>query len=232
MLLCLLAGSLFFVANYHILRTRKLCEKAYKLCLHGEFSDASFVLKKAVQISYKRGRILSLYGDIFYSHFKNIENPTLNEIYSLSMSINLYEEAIVTYPSPFIFENLGNAYAYMALPQVWNITTNLSLYKTKDKVDLLQSAILYWKKASYILPWRLTPKYYLADLFYQLGNTNKAIKYARLVVNTPMKKWTERGKEFKLKSQKMLIALGEECDDPGLVVFDINEKKTWNEGLW
>jgi len=59
-------------------------------------------------------------------------------------------------------------------------------------------------------------------LFYQLGETNEAIKYARLVVNTPMKKWTERGKEFKLKSQKMLIAMNQKCDDPGLIVFDIN----------
>jgi len=81
-------------------------------------------------------------------------------------------------------------------------------------------------------PWRLTPKYYLADLFYQLGDTSNAIKYAQLVVNTPMKKWTEKGKQFKLKSQKMLVELGEECDDPGLIVFNINDKKTWNEGKW
>ena len=69
-------------------------------------------------------------------------------------------------------------------------------------------------------------------MFYQLGDTNNAIKYAWLVVNTPMKKWTDRGKEFKLKSQEMLIDLGERCDDPGLIVFDIHDKKTWNEGAW
>jgi len=42
-----------------------------------------------------------------------------------------------------------------------------------------------------------------------------------------MKKWTDRGKEFKLKSQKMLVALGQQYNDPGLIVFDINDKKTW-----
>jgi hypothetical protein len=67
--------------------------------------------------------------------------------------------------------------------------------------------------SSNILPWRLTPKYYLANTFYQLGDKNNVIKYARLVVNTPMKKWTERGKEFKLKSQKML----KDLRMPGLI---------------
>jgi len=126
-------------------------------------------------------------------------------------AIKCYKEAENRFPAPFMLENMGIVYA-----QLNNISE--SLY--------------YWKLSSNIQPWRLTPKYYLADLFYQLGDTNNAIKYARLVVNTPMKKWTERGKEFKLKSQKMLIEMGEECNDPGLIVFDINNKKTWNEGKW
>jgi len=126
-------------------------------------------------------------------------------------AIKCYKEAENRFPDPFMLENMGIAYI-----------------KSTNTLE----ALYYWKKASFIQPWRLTPKYYLADLFYQLGETNEAIKYARLVVNTPMKKWTERGKEFKLKSQKMLVAMNQKCDDPGLIVFDINEKKTWNEGLW
>jgi len=86
--------------------------------------------------------------------------------------------------------------------------------------------------ASNIVPWRLTPKFYLSELHYSLCNTNEAIKYARLVVNTPMKKFTDRGVEMKKAAQKMLNELGVPCGDPGIVVFDIHDRTTWNEGKW
>ncbi|MCK5852095.1 hypothetical protein KAH27_03610 [bacterium] len=150
-----------------------------------------------------------------------------NEKYS--EAIELFEKAKFTYPDPYLFENLG--VAYVSLANGGEIPLNPLRHKTSPG-ECINKAINYWELSSNILPWRLTPKYYLADLFNRLGDTNNTIKYARLVVNTPMKKWTERGKQFKLKSQKMLIAMGEKCDDPGLIVFDIHDKKTWNEGKW
>jgi len=135
-----------------------------------------------------------------------------------------YIKAFSIYLDPYVLEQSG--LAQLKLEKL----DNASVFSKNNKNILM--VLENWKIASVIIPWRLTPKYYLADLYYQLSDTSNAIKYARLVVNTPMKKWTERGKVFKLKSQKMLIELGEKCDDPGLIVFDINDKKTWNEGLW
>ena len=192
------------------------------------------------------GRFLSYYGNLLIEDSKYL------------YAIEVLEKAKKLCPCPQLFENLGVAYMnYFATADFQQNIANeehppksplkggINLpkphlksearriggdYLSRD--DCINKAINYWVLASNILPWRLTPKYYLADLFYQLDDTNEAIKYARLVVNTPMKKWTDWGKEFKLKSQKMLIAMGEKCDDPGLIVFDINDKKTWNEGAW
>jgi len=192
---------------------------------------------------------------------KNVGNVNIEKWVNSSYIkiIETYEKAKYTYPNPYLFENLSIAYLRLSIGTNWPVVLQTQYYMetTVQMIvrniiecyqntnmfheyqqtilshnDCIENAVNYLTLASNILPWRLTPKFYLADLFYQLGETNEAIKYARLVVNTPMKKWTERGKEFKLKSQKMLIELGEECDDPGLVVFDINDKKTWNEGLW
>ena len=173
------------------------------------------------------GRFLSYYGNVLLQKKKYFE------------AIELFEKAKFTYPDPYLFENIGVAYLnyqsgtnHPALrAPLLKQDGSFELQKL-SRDDCINRAIYYWELSSNMQPWRLTPKYYLADLFYQLGDTNNAIKYARLVVNTPMKKWTERGKEFKLKSQKMLIELGVECDDPGLILFDINDKKTWNDGLW
>ena len=127
------------------------------------------------------------------------------------LSIKIFEDAKRKFPHSDVFEKLAMSYA---------------------KIENIKEATNNWMLAINIQPWRLTPKYYLADLFFQIGDTNNAIKYARLVVNTPMKKWSERGKNLKIKSQKMLIELDQKCDDQGLVVFDINDKSTWNEGKW
>ena len=96
----------------------------------------------------------------------------------------------------------------------------------------LSNALVNYQIASSLRPWRLTPHMSMAEIYRSTSDFSNAVKHAQLVVNIPMKKWTERGKNFKLKSQKMLIEFGQKCDDPGLIVFDINDKKTWNEGKW
>jgi len=47
-----------------------------------------------------------------------------------------------------------------------------------------------------------------------------------------MQKWTREGVIMKQKAHKMLSELGVQCDDPGIVVFDIYDRRTWNEGKW
>ena len=181
--------------------------KAHYLVQRGKYQEAEAVYSNIYPVLKWDGRFLNNFGDVKLKIKKKYD------------AIELYEKAKYTYPDPYLFESLGKAY------QLTITNKQLRCAETEKAID-------YWTLSGNILPWRLTPKYYLADLFCQIGDTNNAIKYARLVVNTPMKKWTEQGKEFKLKSQKMLIALGEKCDDPGLVVFDINDKNTWNEGKW
>jgi len=78
----------------------------------------------------------------------------------------------------------------------------------------------------------LDAHYQLAVLYSASGDYSNAVKYAQLVVNIPMKKDTPRAREMKVNAQKLLNELGVQCDDPGLVVFDIRDRRTWNEGRW
>jgi len=193
-------------------------QNAYYLAQDGRF-DESFSIFSNIQYSIThRGNLLASYANALMQHAYstnkccdnyNISQQKKDEL--IKKAMDLYQTANKTCPDPNSFENLGKAYMHF---------------------NYIDQATNCWIFASNIRPWRLTPKFSLAKLFYQIGDTNNAIKYARLVVNTPMKKWSERGKRFKLKSQKMLVALGEKCDKPGLVVFDINDKSTWNEGKW
>jgi len=241
----LFAASLFFVAIYfQRYMAARQWHKAHELACSGKYQEAENVYSNIYPKLKWNGRFLFYYGNIL------LQNKKYGD------AIIFFEKAKFTYPNPYLFENLGVAYMnYSALADFQQNGTNhpalrAPLLKQEGSFDIqnlsrdecINKAINYWILASNILPWRLTPKYYLADLFYQLGETNEAIKYARLVVNTPMKKWTKRGKELKLKSQKMLmtvrqahvisLAMNQKCDDPGLIVFDINDKKTWNEGGW
>jgi len=220
--------SLFFVVIYfqRYMAAREW-HKAHKLACSRKYQEAENIYSNICPKLKWNGRFLFYYGNVLLQNKK------------YSQAIELFERAKFTYPDPYLFENLGVAYV--------NYQTEINhpalcapllkqegSYGTQklSRSECINNAINYWMVAGNILPWRLTLKFYLADLFYQLGDTNNAIKYSRFVVNTPMKKRTERGKKFKLKSQKMLIAMGEKCDDPGLIVFDINDKKTWNEGKW
>jgi len=203
--------SLFFVEIYfQRYMAARQWHNAHQLFINKKYQEAETVYSNIYPKLKWNGRFLAYFGNV------KLQNKKYSE------AINFFEKAKSTYPDSYLFENLGSAY----------INYQQSLTNKKLRCESTNKALNYWILANNIMPWRLTPKYYLADLFYQIGDTNNAIKYARLVVNTPMKKWTERGKKFKLKSQKMLIELGQKCEDPGLVIFDINDKSTWNEGKW
>jgi len=212
------AVSLFFVAIYfQRYMSARQWHNAHELACSGKYQEAENIYSNIYPKLKWNGRFLSYYGNVLLQNKK------------YGNTISLFEKAKFTYPDPYLFESLG--VAYVSLANGGEIPLNPLRHKPSPG-ECINKAINYWMLSSNIQPWRLTPKYYLANTFYQLGDTNNAIKYARLVVNTPMKKWTERGKQFKLKSQRMLNKLGEECDDPGLIVFNINDKKTWNEGQW
>ena len=203
--------SLCFVAIYfQRYMVAREWNKAYKLAWYKNYQAAEVICSNIfINLKWNES-FLSFYGNV------KLKNKKYSD------AIELFEKSKFTNPDSYLLESLGIAY----------INYQLTINNKKARNEATNKAIYYWTLSGNILPWRLTPKYYLADLFYKTGKTNEAINYARIVVNTPMKKWTERGKEFKLKSQKMLNALGEKCDDPGLIVFDINDKSTWNEGKW
>jgi len=224
-----LAVSLFFVVIYfqRYMAAREWY-KAHDLACFGKYEKAEIIYSNIYSNLKWNGKFLAYYGKVKLQNKKYFE------------AIELFEKAKFTYPDPYLFENLGVAYInYQSVieehPPKSHQHTPVTALKgglCLSRGECINKAINYWMLASNIQPWRLTPKYYLTDLFYQIGDTNNAVKYAQLVVNTPMKKWTERGKEFKLKSQKMLIEFDKKCDNAGLIVFDINDKKTWNEGKW
>jgi len=215
------AVSLFFMAIYfQWYLTARQWHKADDLFVKRKYQEAEIIYSNIYSKLKWNCRFLTYFGNVKLQIKKYFD------------AIKLYEKSKSIYCSPYLFENLGSAYINYQFTITNEIPQPLFEKRELTRGKCVNKAINYWIMASNIQPWRLTPKYYLANLFYQIGDTNSAAKYARLVVNTPMKKWTERGKDFKLKSQKILIALGEKCDDPGLVVFDINDKNTWNEGRW
>jgi hypothetical protein len=213
----------------------------------GELASVEVALMEMDRVLHWNGRFLAFEGDVLLREGSNMS------------AIESYEKAKCTYPDPYMLENLAVAYLRLASgtscplvvqteyrtetplqalvreTQEWHCGSNLFSEPPRSELtraDCIARAIGYLTLASNILPWRLTSKWYLADVFYRIDETNRAIEYAQLVINIPMKTHTERGVELKLKAQKMLNELGVPCNDPGLVVFDIHDRSTWNEGKW
>ena len=91
-------------------------------------------------------------------------------------AIKYLEQCNKLWPSPFLSEDLATAY---------------------ERRGDLREAVKNASLASNILPWRLTSAFMLADLYYRLGDATKALNYANLVVDTPMKIVTEKGRHLK-----------------------------------
>jgi len=192
-------------------------KRAHELACDGKYTESLRLYSNAYARLSWNGRFCAYYGDVLMQTYDNsmrsMSNSYLgtNTYTILKQAIRLYEQAKYTWPDPYLFEHLGCAYA---------------------DIGEYNRAIAYWQLSSNILPWRLTPKWYCANLFRHLGDTNNAVTYASSVVNTPMKKYTVQGVAMKEGAQSMLIELGVSCDDPGRVVFNIHDRKTWNEGRW
>ena len=192
-------------------------------CANVIFIPVTLKRYNAVNIMYK----LIEYDNGDYENIKKYEslynilnwNPLYHSIYGDCMIKQMnyegaklsYEKSIECYYDPYIIEKIG--VIHMAL------TNN-------------EGAIRAWNIEGQMIPWRISAKYYLSKLQYSIGNTNEAIRNAQLVVNIPLKKYTDQGVEMKKSAQDMLKTLGVLCEDPGIKVFDINDKSTWNEGKW
>ena len=196
-----------------------------------------------MQVLGWNGRFLADYGDAL-SQYATTPGATGTD-WSTSCAIGFYERAKLVHPDPYMIEHLALAYLRLSAGTNWPVTVQTKhaprrlLWQKPDplpeilsRADCIDRAVNNLLLASDILPWRLTPKVYLADLYRQMGDTNNAVKYAQLAVATPMKKYTGEGVEFKELARKMLNDLGVPCDSAGVVVFDIWDRKTWNEGAW
>ncbi len=245
-----------YVKNY--LNARRWIA-ANELMVTGELARAYAAYNELYPKLKWSGRFCAYYGDAIMAASEDTNENA--HIYSgaARQAVALYEKAKYTYPDPYMFENLAVAYLRLAdgtnWPVVaqtqyrietpaqalarkwreWRCGTNLFFEPPATELtrgNCIGRAIDYLTLASNILPWRLTSRWYLAQIYRDVGDVSNAVKYAQLVVNIPMKKDTPQGREFKRNAQKMLNELGVKCDDPGLVVFDIHDRKTWNEGAW
>ncbi len=229
---------------------------AYSSVMAGDIASAVTVYNQIESGLAWNGRFCAHYG---YAVLCAALQTNIGADCMLGQAAELCEQAKYTYPDPYMFENLAVAYLHLAdstnWPVVvqtryrmetpaqvlmrklreWRCGTNMFFEPPPTQLtqgDCIGRAIQYLTLASNILPWRLTSKWYLAQIYRDVGDVSNAVKYAQLVVNIPMKKDTPQGREFKRKAQKMLNDLGVQCDDPGMVVFDIRDRKTWNEGKW
>lgn len=142
----------------------------------------------AAQMISRKGqydRAVELYYNLYPSlrrdeRFLYAFGKTLLHAGNEAEAIKFLEQGKELWPNPFLLEDLATAY---------------------ENVGELREALLNATMANNILPWRLTSKFMLADLHYQIGDIENASKYAQYVVDTPMKKVTEKGKALKTRAQ-------------------------------
>ncbi|MCX7004451.1 MAG: O-antigen ligase family protein [bacterium] len=245
-----------YVKNY---RDARRWIAAHELTKTGEVARAYSEYTELYPKLKWSGRFCAYYGNAVMAGSEKANASARIDSSAAREAVALYEKAKYTYPDPYMFENLAVAYlklmdgtnwpvvvqtqyatetpaqVLMRKLREWRCGTNMFFEPPPTQLtqgDCIGRAIQYLTLASNILPWRLTSKWYLAQIYRDVGDVSNAVNYAQLVVNIPMKKDTPQGREFKRKAQKMLIELGVRCDDPGLVVFDIHDRKTWNEGKW
>jgi O-antigen ligase/tetratricopeptide (TPR) repeat protein len=89
------------------------------------------------------------------------------------------ERGIVKSSNPYLWEKLAEAYA------------------STGNVEKARSCAF---RADSVLPWRLTSKALLSDLYARQGDFRRAVHYARLVIDIPMKLRTDEGLVLKQKA--------------------------------
>ena len=166
---------LFFIVIYfqRYLVSREW-RKAVKLFENGKYVEAENIYSNLYSKMNWSGRFLAWYADVEMRLGK------------YEQAIELYEKAKFTYPSPYLFEALGVGYMNYQSGITNEIThpaqsgTPLKRGFELSRRECVNKAVHNWMIAGKILPWRLTSKYYLADFFYQVGELDEAVKYAKL----------------------------------------------------
>ncbi|MDC9722854.1 MAG: O-antigen ligase family protein [Urechidicola sp.] len=105
----------------------------------------------------------------------------LNKEYSKSVSY--LQKAVELQSDPNAFITLGNSFKA------------LKRYKKAEKA---------YQIAANIIPYRLYPKYLLANLYVKMGQTNKAIVMAKIILNSKEKVPTTAGKEIKAEMKSLI----------------------------
>ena len=85
----------------------------------------------------------------------------------------------------------------------------------------LDSALKRAREADAVLPWRLTSKALLAEISVRRGDIAEASRYARLVINKPMKVRTAEGETLKAKAFDLWTGLRTRTDEAGSPLLDL-----------
>lgn len=220
------------IYTFNTFVSTKTLYNAYTSFSHNKYRSAYDLVNQIIHNQRIFGQQLIDYGNAFY-HMAFTDNISIKKrTHALILSSKLYEQSLYAYPSAFTYEKLGFIYIYLSKDVAFEHVKTIPEFQDQTQLSFINQGIEYLNTSSMIIPWRLTPKYYLAQVYHQFGDTNNAIQWAQLVINTPMKVWSKDGETFKLQAQEMLHSYGVACDDPGLIVFDINDRQTWNEGKW
>lgn len=108
-------------------------------------------------------------------------------------AIQYLEQGKEFWPDPYLLEDLAVAY---------------------ERNDNLEQAIKNASVASSILPWRLTSKSLLTDFYYKKGDIINSAKYARILLETPMKIWTREGENIKEKARIHIKKIEDSFESP------------------
>jgi O-antigen ligase/tetratricopeptide (TPR) repeat protein len=85
----------------------------------------------------------------------------------------------------------------------------------------LEAALKEAREADAVLPWRLTSKAILAEIHRQRGDVEAACRYARKVIDTPMKVRTAEGETLKTKAFALWAECGKQAGDDGRPILDL-----------
>lgn len=97
-------------------------------------------------------------------------------------AIVVFERGTADCPNPYLLEKLAAA---------------------RMKRGDLDAALAYARSAESILPWRLTSKSLLSEIYEKKGDPENAARFARMVLETPMKVRTPEGESLKAAALDM-----------------------------
>ncbi len=186
------ATTRWFSLKRVLLLTLSLCALLVSsLLLPSQYREfkGEILWKKAQRLN-KQGKTDQAYGAYLavhpyykdYGRFLGEYGRFLLERDKSDEAVESLERAKHAWPDPFLIETLAQAYN-----------------EQEEWAKAIQNARL----ADNILPWRLTTKYLLAENYPRVDDIYRGLKYAELVVETPMKTPSQKGRELKIQAQEL-----------------------------